>query len=110
MKFNPNKIRVEILLPLSYNDGKPIEKSKFANTERELAQRFGGCTTLIPSEGLWIDDDLKEYADINSGFYVVAPLNKESTIFFEEYVKRLKRRFKQKSVLITFLAIKRVLL
>ena len=59
MKFNPNKIRVEILLPLSYNDGKPIEKSKFVNTERELAQHFGGCTTLIPVEGLWIDDDLK---------------------------------------------------
>jgi hypothetical protein len=53
---------------------------------------------------------LKEYADINSGFYVVAPLNKESIIFFEEYVKRLKRRFKQKSVLITFLPIRRALL
>jgi hypothetical protein len=53
-------IRVDILLPLSYNDGKPVEKSKFACTERELAQRFG-VTTLIPVEGLWIDDDLKEY-------------------------------------------------
>jgi hypothetical protein len=46
LKFNPNKIRVEILLPLSYNDGKPIEKSKFANAELELAQRFGGCIAL----------------------------------------------------------------
>ena len=109
MKFNPNKIRVEILLPLSYNDGKPIEKSKFANTEGELAQHFGGCTTLIPVEGLWIDDDLKEYADINSGFYVVAPLNKESISFFEAYVKKLKKRFKQKHILLTFLPIRRIL-
>ena len=109
MKFNPNKIRVEILLPLLYNDGKPIEKSKFVNTERELAQHFGGCTTLIPVEGLWIDDDLKEYADINSGFYVVAPLNKESIGFFEAYVKKLKKRFKQKHILLTFLPIRRIL-
>jgi hypothetical protein len=103
LKFNPNKIRVEILLPLSYNDGKPIEKSKFVNTERELAQHFGGCTTLIPVEGL------KEYADINSGFYVVAPLNKESKSFFEAYVKKLKKRFKQKHILLTFLPIRRIL-
>ena len=109
MKFNPNKIRVEILLPLSYNDGKPIEKYKFVNTERELAQHFGGCTTLIPVEGLWIDDDLKEYADINSGFYVVALLNKESISFFEAYVKKLKKRFKQKHILLTFLPIRRIL-
>ena len=96
-------------MPLSYNDGKPIEKSKFVNTERELAQHFGGCTTLIPVEGLWIDDDLKEYADINSGFYVVAPFNKDSICFFEAYVKKLKKRFKEKHILLTFLPIRRIL-
>ena len=36
---------------------------------------------------MWIDDDLKECIDINSEFYVVATLNKESLIFYEEYVE-----------------------
>lgn len=110
MEFNPNKIRVEILLPLSYNNGKPIEKTKFDSTERELARRFGGCTALMPTEGLWIDEDSKEYSDINSGFYIVVPLNKKSIAFLKEYAKKLKRRFKQKKILVTYFPIRRFLL
>ena len=36
--------RYEILLPLTYNDGTPIEPEKFDHTREELCERFGGIT------------------------------------------------------------------
>jgi hypothetical protein len=48
-------IRFEILLPLFYNDGRPIEKEKFATTDEELVQHFGATSTdTIVVSGRWI--------------------------------------------------------
>ena len=38
-------IRFEILLPLFYNDGRPIEREKYLHTDDELVQRFGATST-----------------------------------------------------------------
>lgn len=50
-----NLKRFEILLPLNYNDGRIIEREKFALTHRELIRRFGATTvdTTRPS-GTWV--------------------------------------------------------
>ena len=39
--------RYEILLPLQYNDGTPVEPEKFQETRRELVRRFGALTTRL---------------------------------------------------------------
>ncbi len=45
-------IRFEILLPLFYNDGRPIEQEKFLQTDDELVQLFGASgTDLIAVRG-----------------------------------------------------------
>lgn len=36
--------RYEILLPLRYNDGTPVESEKFQQTKEELLERFQGLT------------------------------------------------------------------
>ena len=36
--------RYEILLPLRYNDGSPVEPEKFEQTRHELIDRFHGAT------------------------------------------------------------------
>ena len=38
-------IRFEILLPLFYNDGRPVEREKFLQTDDELVQLFGATST-----------------------------------------------------------------
>jgi hypothetical protein len=38
-------IRFEILLPLFYNDGRPIEDERFVETDDELVQLFGATST-----------------------------------------------------------------
>jgi hypothetical protein len=103
-------MRVEILLPLFYNDGEEIEKSKFLKTKEELAAKFHGCTALTPAEGLWIDDDFTKYYDVNSGFYVVAPYKEDSITYFEDYKTVLKKRFKQKKIFITYYPVKNLTL
>jgi hypothetical protein len=40
MIFIPNRIRVEIVLPLYYNDTTQIEPGKFLETRRELTAKF----------------------------------------------------------------------
>ena len=48
-------IRYEILLPLKYNDGTPIEPEKFQQTKEELLERFQGLT-IDPGtiQGHWV--------------------------------------------------------
>ena len=47
-------IRFEILLPLYYNDGRPIEREKFVQTDDELVRQFGAVSTdSVTVRGLW---------------------------------------------------------
>ena len=46
--------RYEILLPLYYNDGRPIEGQKFRQTNLELTERYSGTTAdVITAVGTW---------------------------------------------------------
>lgn len=48
-------IRFEILLPLFYNDGRPIEREKFVQTDDELVHLFGATSTdTVPVRGRWL--------------------------------------------------------
>lgn len=48
-------IRFEILLPLFYNDGRPVEKEKFLTADDELVQQFGATSTdVVVVRGNWV--------------------------------------------------------
>ena len=48
-------IRFEILLPLFYNDGRPIEREKFLETDDELVRQFGATSTdTVVVRGRWV--------------------------------------------------------
>jgi hypothetical protein len=48
-------IRFEILLPLFYNDGRPVEREKFVETDDEVVQRFGAASTdTVVVRGRWL--------------------------------------------------------
>lgn len=48
-------IRFEILLPLFYNDGRPVEREKFLETDDELVRRFGASSTdTVTIRGQWL--------------------------------------------------------
>jgi hypothetical protein len=94
------KIRLEIILPLNYNNGAKIEISKFLETQKELSTRFGGCTFITGATGTWISNGVK-YDDINTIFFVDAPNNEHTIAFFRDYKEQLKTRFEQLDIKIT---------
>lgn len=93
--------RYEILLPLVYNDGKPIEKEKFFQTDQELVEKFGATTTdTTIAIGSWIYKGVL-YKDKLIRIRVDVENIEEVRKFLEDFKETLKKRFKQLDVWIT---------
>ena len=93
-------IRFEILLPLFSNDGRPIEREKFVETDDELVRLFGAVSTdSVVVRGLWLyqstlyHDQLLRRVDVED-----SPENWQSMRDFKE---TLKVRFEQLDIWIT---------
>jgi hypothetical protein len=96
-------IKVEILLPLSYNDKRSIEDQKFANTYDDLTNKFGGVTIADkPIIGNWIDPNTRiQYKnEKNTACWVLCKKTKTNIDFLKNLRGRLEKRFEQKSILI----------
>jgi hypothetical protein len=93
--------RYEILLPLQYNDGTPVEPEKFQETRRELARRFGALTMDAPPiSGLWVSGE-RRYTDELIRFVVDTEATSDTDEFFHDFKERLKERFRQIEIWIT---------
>jgi hypothetical protein len=91
--------RYEILLPLKYNDGTPVEPEKFQETRRELVVRFGaltGCPTSCRAVGIG-----RAYQDELIRFVVDTEATPDIDEFFRTLKERLKERFRQIEIWIT---------
>ena len=87
--------RYEILLPLRYNDGRPIEAIKFRYTTRELLETFSATTLdLITAIGSWKYQGTV-YEDLLVRFIVDVPSSTPADDFFRDYKETLKARFEQ---------------
>jgi hypothetical protein len=86
--------RIEILLPLNYNDGTEVEPEKFELTADELSDHFSGITQDVTRiTGTWKyggtryrDELLRIRVDTNDPAAVT---------FFKAYKEVLKQRFRQ---------------
>jgi hypothetical protein len=87
--------RYEILLPLRYNDGRPIEQRKFRQTNLELAERYSGTTgDLITAVGMWKYRGTL-YEDLLVRLIIDVPSSIDAEDFFRNYKETLKARFEQ---------------
>jgi hypothetical protein len=94
-------IRFEILLPLFYNDGRPIEPQKFLTTDDELIHLFGATSTdQVTVRGQWkykgtaySDQLLRVRVDVED-----LAENRDAMRAFKE---TLKQRFEQLDIWIT---------
>ncbi len=103
----PRPIRsIELYLPLDYNDGRPIEESKFVSLQNELLLRFGGVTSTqrqFPLQGLWRSQE-RVFEDRVIVFTVMDFRSKtqlEMIRYLERLKTRLMRKFEQLEILIT---------
>jgi hypothetical protein len=89
--------RIEIFLPLDYNDGRPIEEAKFVRLEDELLAQFGGVTSVqrqFPLRGLW-RVKAETFQD-RVVIFTVMDFQGKSDFEVIRYLERLKGRLKKK--------------
>lgn len=94
-------IRFEILLPQFYNDGRPVEREKFLETDDELVRLFGATSTdTVEVHGRWLyqstlyhDQLIRVRLDVED-----VPENWEAVRTLKE---RLKTRFDQLDIWIS---------
>ena len=84
-----------MLLPLTHNDGTPVNPEKHSQTCEEIAARFGGYSLSPYSvRGVWIHEG-QRYEDQSLRLTTDAADTPENRQFFAEYKLTLRERFEQ---------------
>ncbi len=94
-----NMKKIEIIIPLFYNDGKEIEQTKLDKVKRELLGKFGGLSISPIINGYWINEKT-EYDDINKVYTVITPEDNELNSWISNYKKWLEHMLDQKEIFI----------
>ena len=93
--------RYVILVPLLFNDGRPVPESLLAQTFAELRERFGAASWETQSvRGAW-EYRGEVYQDNLTRFFVDVPDLPEHRVFFQNFKEKLKARFDQLEIWIT---------
>src|SRR5437868_13581714 len=95
--------RYEILLPLTHNDGRPVNPQKFQQTKDELIAQFGAISmSAFAVIGSWVHEGT-HYEDELRRFTVDIEDSPENQQFLAAYKKTLLERFEQIEIyMVTF--------
>jgi hypothetical protein len=95
-----NASEYDVFLPLTYNDGRPVEAEKIAELKRRLQDRFGGLTFFPQrTEGLWKIGNVSFRDDIVI-LRVLSEEVRESREFFRRLKEELSADLGQQELLI----------
>ena len=90
----------ELYIPVTYNDGSPVEDSKFEEIGELLLEHFGGVTFLpAKNEGRWRMGRVV-YHDKIVIYRVLADDAKKARKFFKRLKTSLKSDLQQEEILI----------
>jgi hypothetical protein len=94
------KRRYEMLLPLTYNDGRPVEPEKHEKTNEELVARFGAVSRLPATlRGIWVHEGQRFEEDFVR-LFVDVPDTRANRQFFVRLKATLMERFEQLEIYI----------
>jgi len=92
------KRRCEILLPLKYNDGRPVSDDKLNQTREELVSRFDGLSVQPQSIlGIWVHEGMR-YEDTSVRLTLDVDDTVENRQFFLDFKATLLQRFEQMEI------------
>lgn len=93
-------VLVQLLLPLSDNQGRPWPRDLFERVRQELLEHFGGVTAYAraPAKGLWAEADHAVVQDDIVVHEVMAP--RLDRAWWSAYRRELERRFQQEALVI----------
>ena len=96
---------VQILVPLSDNDGAPFAPAILKDIQDELADRFGGLTAYsrAPARGVWATDSKPALDDIVVVEVMVKKLNGR---WWKDFRSRTERLLRQDQLVVRAFPIK----
>ena len=90
----------DIFIPLTYNDGSPVEPVKLQRLHQMLLDRFDGLTYFPqPNEGFWTMAGVT-YRDQIVVYRVFSPKVRSARIFLRRLKEKLKEDLRQEEILI----------
>lgn len=90
----------DLLVPLTHNDGRPIEAKVFVHLRERLLEEFGGLTFFPQSnEGYWTFGGVT-YRDDIVIYRVITNKVRAARRFFSRLKIELKRELEQEEILI----------
>ena len=93
--------RYEILLPLKFNDGRPVPENLLADTLAEIEENIGPLSFESQEiMGVWQHNG-QTYRDKQARVFVDVPDTPENRQFFSSLKERLKSRFDQLDIWVT---------
>lgn len=90
---------IQILLPLTDNEGRRFGEDVFARVREQLTDTFGGVTAFsrAPAKGLWKNDGETERDDI---VVLEVMANELDAAWWRGYRKELERAFRQDTIVV----------
>ena len=90
---------IEIFLPVFDNQGKLFSATLYKQVKRELLGKFAGFTayTRSPVEGLW---RRARHASRDTLIIYEVMVNRLDIVWWQQYRKKLEKRFRQESLVI----------
>lgn len=90
----------DVFVPLFYNDGSPIESTKFQDLQGDLLARFEGLTYFPQAnQGFWKFGDIT-YRDEIVIYRVISQDSTSSREYLAKLKEHLKQEFQQLDILI----------
>ncbi|MFL5243998.1 MAG: hypothetical protein ACJ8FY_17995 [Gemmataceae bacterium] len=90
----------EIYVPVSYNDGSPVEDAKIDRIGERLLDQFGGVTFFPqPNRGTWKMGHVT-FQDQIVIFRVISAKTTSARRFLKEFKEELKRDLRQEDIFI----------
>lgn len=106
----PPKLRYEFYLPTYYNDGTPIEQSKYRLVKNKVVNEFGAVSVHPATvQGIWVNKESDtKYFDNCSRFEISVEKTEKNEIFFENLKRELKEMFKQHEIYMIYSEVNQV--
>lgn len=100
---------VQLLLPLTDNDGRAFPRSAYERVRYELTERYGGVTAYLraPAEGLWKDGAGSRVSRDDVVIYEVMT-GELDRAWWSGYRLALQERFRQEELVVRASAIERL--
>ena len=89
---------IQLLLPLHYQDGRPVTPEEFARVRIELTEKFGGVIAYSrsPATGLW--KRAADEVERDQVIMVEVVVDEFDPEWWHQYRREIERRFSQEEI------------